>query len=425
MTKTCPARPAYPHPLASAAPLALLIAAALAGCGNKEEPKPAATPATAPAVAPTITVRIGHVGPLTGPQAHLGKDNEDGALLAIDDLNAQGIEIGGAKAKFELLSEDDQADPKQGTIVAQKLVDAKVNGIVGHLNSGTTIPASKIYFDAGIPQVSGSATNPKYTQQGFNTAFRVMTNDVQQGLVLGEYGVKKLGAKKIALVDDRTAYGQGLADEVEKSIKANGGEVVAREFTNDKATDFKAILTKIKSKKPDLIVYAGMDAQAGPLMKQLRELGIKSNFLTGDGGCTPEFMKLAGEAAEGQMCSLPGVPLDKMPGGPAFVNKFKVKFNTDIQLYAPYVYDATMVLADAMKRAGSADPAKYLPEVAKTDYQGVTARIAFDAKGDLKSGPISLYKYAGGKLQFVETVGGGAGGSGGDAPVPAKGDGQK
>jgi branched-chain amino acid transport system substrate-binding protein len=384
---------------------AVAASLALTACGKKEEPKPAAAPA-APAPAPVVVVKIGHVAPMTGPQAHLGKDNENGARLAIDDLNAQGLEIGGAKVKFELLGEDDQADPKQGSIVAQKLVDAKVNGVIGHLNSGTTIPASKLYFDAGIPQISGSATNPKYTQQGFNTAFRVMANDVQQGKVLGEFAAKQ-GAKTVAIVDDRTAYGQGLADEFRKAAEAAGLKVVATEYTNDKATDFKAILTKIKSTKPDLIFYGGMDAQGGPMAKQMGELGIKAKFLGGDGVCTPEFMKLGGPATEGHYCSLPGMPLEKLAKGPAFKDAFMKKYNAEIQLYAPYLYDAVMVMADSMKRANSVEPAKYLPEIGKTKYDGVTALIEFDDKGDLKGGAISLYQYKGGKLEYVETLGGG------------------
>jgi branched-chain amino acid transport system substrate-binding protein len=393
--------------------LAIAAAVALIGCGNKEEPKPVAAPEPAK---PEVTIKLGHVAPLTGPQAHLGKDNEFGAKLAVEELNAKGLEIGGAKVKFELLSEDDQADPKQGTIVAQKLVDAKVNGVIGHLNSGTTIPASKIYFDAGIPQISGSSTNPKYTDQGFKTAFRVMANDVQQGKALGEYATKNLTAKTIAIVDDRTAYGQGLADEFEKAAVAGGAKIIAREYTNDKATDFKAILTKIKGKKADLVFFGGMDAQGGPLVKQLKELNVKSKFLTGDGGCTPELVKLAGDASEGQYCSLPGVPLDKMPGGPAFKDKFTKKFNAEIQLYAPYVYDAVMVAADAMKRANSADPAKYLAELPKTDYKGVSAQIQFDDKGDLKDGAISLYQVKGGKWEYLETLGAAAPAA---APAPA------
>ena len=395
--------------------LALAASIAVIGCGQKEEPKPQAA-APAPAVAPAappppppkpeVTVKLGHVAPMTGPQAHLGKDNENGAKLAVEELNAQALEIGGAKIKFELLAEDDQADPKQGTIVAQKLVDAKVNGVIGHLNSGTTIPASKLYSDAGIPQISPSATNPKYTQQGFATAFRVMANDIQQGKILGEFAAKQ-GAKTVAIIDDRSAYGQGLADEFKKAAEASGLKVVATEYTNDKATDFKAILTKIKSKKPDLVFYGGMDAQGGPLAKQMKELGLKAKFLGGDGVCTPEFMKLGGPATDGHYCSMPGVPLEKMAKGPDFKDKFTKKYNAEIQLYAPNVYDAVMVMVDSMKRANSVEPAKYLPEVGKTSYEGVTAKIAFDEKGDLKGGAISLYQFKAGKLEYVETLGGG------------------
>ena len=403
--------------------VALSVAAALAmtACGKKEEPKPAAAPAApaAPAAKPVIVVKLGHVAPMTGPQAHLGKDNESGARLAIEELNAQGLEIGGAKVSFELLGEDDQADPKQGSIVAQKLVDAKVAGVIGHLNSGTTIPASKLYSDAGIPQISGSATNPKYTQQGFKTAFRVMANDVQQGKALGEFDAKQ-GVKTVAIVDDRTAYGQGLADEFRKSAEAAGIKVVATEYTNDKATDFKAILTKIKSTKPDLVFYGGMDAQGGPMAKQMKELGIKAKFLGGDGVCTPEFMKLGGEATEGNFCSLPGMPLEKLAKGPEFKDKFNKKFGMEIQLYAPYVYDAVMVMADSMKRADSVDPAKYLPAVGQTKYDGVTATIAFDEFGDLKGGAISMYQYKGGKLEYVETLGGGAMGAVKEAAAEVK-----
>ena len=387
--------------------LSIATVFALGACGQKEEPKPVAAPAApaAPAPKPEITVKLGHVAPMTGPQAHLGKDNENGARLAIDELNAQALEIGGAKIKFELVAEDDQADPKQGTIVAQKLVDAKVNGVIGHLNSGTTIPASKLYSDAGLPQISGSATNPTYTQQGFKTAFRVMANDVQQGKALGEFAAKQ-GAKSVAIVDDRTAYGQGLADEFKKSAEAAGLQVVATEYTNDKATDFKAILTKIKSKKADLVFFGGMDAQGGPMAKQMKDLGIKAKFLGGDGVCTPEFMKLGGEATEGQYCSLPGMPLEKLAKGPEFKDKFVKKFNAEIQLYSPYVYDAVMVMVDSMKRANSVDPTKYLAEVGNSNYDGVTAKISFDQFGDLKGGAISVYQYKGGKLEYVETIGG-------------------
>src|SRR2546426_1343740 len=378
-----------------------LVTAALMtayGCG-KEEPKKTAeapAPAAAPA-APEVVVKIGHVGPTTGPQAHLGKDNENGARLAIEDANAKGVTVGGKKVKFELVAEDDQADPKQGTTVAQKLVDAKVAGVVGHLNSGTSIPASKIYSDAGIPQVSPSATNPKLTLQGFKTTFRVMANDVQQGSVIGKEAVTTLGGKKIAIIDDKTAYGAGLADETEKAAKAAGATVVAREYTNDKATDFKAILTKIKAKNPDVIMYGGMDAQGAPMVKQLKELGIKAKYIAGDGVCTAEWPKLAGGAAEGQYCTQAGLPPDKMPNAKDFVTRFTAKYGP-IQIYAPYSYDAAMTLIEAMKKANATDPAKYLPELAKISYDGITAKIEFDEHGDTKNGAITLYQVKDGKL---------------------------
>ena len=362
---------------------------ALAGCAKKEE-----------------AVKIGHAGPLTGPVAHLGKDNENGVRMALDEANAAGTMIGGKKVTFAMQSEDDQADPKQGTIVAQKLVDAKVAGVVGHLNSGTTIPASKIYSDAGIPQISPSATNVTYTHQGFKTAFRVMANDAQQGKVLGEYAVGKLGAKTIAIIDDRSAYGQGLADEFEKAAKAAGAQIVTREFTGTDKTDFNAILTSIKGKKPDLIFYGGMDSQSGPMMKQIKNLGVTAKFLTGDGGQTVEFVKLAGDAGEGAYASSPGVPLEQMPGGKGFAEKYKGKFNLEIQLYAPYAYDATNAMLAAMKKADSTDAAKYLPALASLAYQGVTGNIAFDENGDIKGGSISLYQVKDGKWMYLETVGG-------------------
>jgi len=349
-------------------------------------------------------VRIGASAPLTGPQAHIGKDNESGTRMAIDDANAKGVVIGGRRVHFELISEDDQADPKTATIVAQKLVDNKVSGVIGHLNSGTTIPASRIYNDNGIAQISPSATATAYTSQGFKTAFRVMANDAQQGRVLGEYATRNLGAKKIAVIDDRTGYGQGLADEFIKAAQASGAQIVAHEYTNDKAYDFTAVLTAVKGKQPDLLFYAGMDPQAGPMAKQIKTLAMKLKFMMGDGGYTPQFIKLAGDAAESSYASLPGVPLDKMPGGKDFEKRFVAKYQP-IQLYAPYCYDAVNVMIAAMQKADSVEPAKYLPVLAGISHDGVTARIQFDEKGDLKGGAITIYQVQQGKWQALETLG--------------------
>jgi branched-chain amino acid transport system substrate-binding protein len=355
-----------------------------------------------------MVIKIGHVAPTSGQIAHLGKDNENGARMAIEELNAKGVTIGGKKAKFELLAEDDAADPKQGTAAAQKLVDSKVNGVIGHLNSGTTIPASKIYSDAGIPQISPSATNPKYTRQGLKTTFRVVADDVHLGGTLGKYAVKELKGKKIAVIDDRTAYGQGVADEFEKGVKSAGGKVVGREFTNDKATDFTAILTSLKGKNPDVVFFGGMDAVAGPMLRQMKQLGITAKFVGGDGICTGELPKLAaGTMGDSQVvcAEAGGVEGEFKQTLEKFRADYKKKFGIDVQLYAPYVYDATMVMVEAMKKAGSAEPAKYLPVLAKTEgYKGITGTIGFDQKGDIKNGALTLFTYKGGNKEQIAVV---------------------
>jgi branched-chain amino acid transport system substrate-binding protein len=359
------------------------------------------------AQAQTVTVKLGHVAPMTGGQAHYGKDNEAGAKLAIADLNKAGVKIGGKTIKFELISEDDGADPKQGTAAAQKLVDAKVSGVIGHLNSGTTIPASKLYHDAGIPQISPSSTNPKYTRQGYKTAFRVVADDVHLGGTLGRYAIQDLKGKTVAIVDDRTAYGQGVADEFEKGVKAAGGKVVGRQYTTDKATDFMAILTNIKGKKPDVVFFGGMDNVAGPMLRQMKQLGISAKFMGGDGICTTSLPKLAGDALGNDMiycAEAGGVEGKYVAKYAAFRERFKKEVGTDVVLYAPYVYDATMVMAEAMKKANSTDPKKVLAELAKIQYDGVMGPIAFDNKGDIKGGTLTLYTFKNGAREQVKVI---------------------
>jgi branched-chain amino acid transport system substrate-binding protein len=375
--------------------LKLTVVAALvmliASCGKKEE-----------------TAKIGHVGPVSGSIAHLGKDNENGAKMAVEELNAKGVVIGGKKVKLELVLEDDAGDPKQGAAVAQKLADMKVSGVIGHLNSGTSIPASKIYSAAGIPQISPSATNPAFTRAGYKTTFRVVADDVHLGGTLGRYAVSTLKGKSIAVIDDRTAYGQGVAEEFVKAVKKAGGNVVGQEFTTDKATDFMPILTTLKGKNPDVIFFGGMDAVAGPMMRQMKNLGINAKFMGGDGICTSELAKLAGDGmADGQVvcAEAGGVEGAEKAGLDKFNADFKKKFNVDVQVYAPYVYDALNVMVAAMVEAGSSEPAKYLPVLAKTEgYKGVTGNISFDEKGDVKNGALTLYTYKGGKRDQIAVV---------------------
>jgi len=380
----------------------IAAAVALAGCG---EQKPAAKAEAKPAAPSALEVKIGHVGPLTGGIAHLGKDNENGARLAVEEANAAGIRIGGTAVKFTFVAEDDQADPKTGTTVAQKLVDSKVAGVVGHLNSGTSIPASPIYNQAGIPVISGSATNPKLTEQGFKTQFRVVGRDDQQGPAIASYLATTKKPKLVAVIDDATAYGEGIANEVEKTLKAAKIKVLPREKGTDKTTDWKAVLTKLRGRSPDAVFYGGMDATGGPLLKQGRELGIKAVFSFGDGACTDEMTKLAGPAAEGMLCSQAGIP--PQAADKRFLEAYKKRFNMDPILYAPFTYDAANLLIAAMQKANSSDPRKYLPELQKIDFTGATGKIAFDEKGDRKDAEMTIFTMKGGKLGPIAIVKGG------------------
>ncbi|HVP07977.1 MAG TPA: branched-chain amino acid ABC transporter substrate-binding protein [Burkholderiales bacterium] len=384
----------------------LAVAVGLIGCGEeKKPPKQETQTQAAPPPPPTIEIKIGHVAPLTGGIAHLGKDNENGARLAIEEANAAKIKFDGKEAKFTLVAEDDQADPKVGTTVAQKLVDAKVAGVVGHLNSGTTIPASAIYNAAGIPMISGSATNPKLTEQGFKVTFRVVGRDDQQGPAIASYLAATKKPKLVAVIDDATAYGEGIANEVEKTLKEAKIKVLPREKGTDKTTDWKAVLTKLKGKHADAVFYGGMDATGGPLLKQGRELGMKAVFTFGDGACTDKMVELAGASAEGLLCSQAGIP--PQAADKKFLEDYKKKFNVDPILYAPFTYDAANLLIEAMKKANSADPAKYLPELAKIDYKGATGKIAFDAKGDRKDAEMTIFSIKDGKLGPIAIIKGG------------------
>ncbi|MBW8898496.1 MAG: branched-chain amino acid ABC transporter substrate-binding protein [Massilia sp.] len=352
-------------------------------------------------------VKIGHVAPISGPSAHLGKDNENAARMAIDELNAKGFTLNGQKVTLQLVSEDDGADPKQGTAVAQKLVDAKVNGVIGHLNSGTTVPASKIYNDAGIVQISPATTAPVYTRQHFPGAFRVVASDAKLGSTLSKYATDTLHAKNIAIIDDRTTYGQGVADEFAKGLKKPGIKVVGREFTSATATDYTAILTSIKAKKPDLIFFGGMDSVAGPMLKQMKALGINATLMGGDGMCTDALGRLAGDGlGEGRVycAEAGGVKGPQEKAMEDFRARYKQKFNMNVQLYAPYVYDSVMVMAKAMQNAKSADPAKYLPVLKNIKYDGVTGTIQFDANGDIKDGALTLYTYKGGQRTKLDVI---------------------
>ena len=344
-------------------------------------------------------IRVGFMSPVTGPQAANGVDNRDGVLLAIKEINAKGVKIGGKPVVFELDINDDGADPKQGVQIAQSLSDKKIKFVMGPYNSGVTMPAARVLNDSDIVVLT-VASNPKITEMGYNNLFRIGASDNQLGTKMATYAAQDLKIKTVAVIDDRTAYGQGVAREFTEQAKRLGVKVVASEFTTDKATDFMAILTAIKSKNPDAIFFGGMDPQAGPMLRQMEQLGMGNvKYFGGDGVCTSEIAKLAAGAKTlaNVVCAEGGSSLDKMPGGKAWKAKYDAKYPNQFQVYSPYTYDATFLLVDAMKRANSWDPKVYTPELLKANFKGVTSTIQFEPNGEMKNPAITLYVYKDGK----------------------------
>ncbi len=394
--------------------LPLTAAVALAACGGGAD-KAAGGAASGDSAcgklaADEVCVKIGSGAPKTGGIAHLGKDNENGVQLAVNEINAKGgLTIGGKKVKLAMVGEDDAGDPKQGPVVAQKLVDAKVVGVVGHLNSGVSIPANAVYAGAGLVQISPSSTNPDYTLKGNKTpkgsvsSYRVVATDAQQGPALAKYMLGH-GAKTVAILDDATQYGKGLADQVDKTMKEAGANVVAREAATDKTTDFKAVLTKIKGMNPDYVFWGGMDDTAATLVKQMKELGITAKLASADGACTDKFIELSGASGKGVICSQAGMPLSKMAKGADFNANYEKAFSGQkVQIYSPFSYDATYALVEAMKIANSVDPEAIAAAMPKVNFEGLIGQVAFDEKGDIKGGAISIFEVKD-KLEVVDII---------------------
>lgn len=390
-------------------PVVSVLALALSACGG-DKAAGGGKSACGSLAADEICVKIGSGEPKSGGIAHIGKDNENGVQLAINEINAKGdLIIGGKKVKLVLVGEDDAADPKQGTIVAQKLVDEKVAAVVGHATSGVSIPANAVYSAAGLVQISPSSTDPTYTlksnktPKGSVSSYRVVATDAQQGPALAKYMLNH-GVKTIAIIDDSTQYGKGLADQVEKSMKDAGATVVAREATSDKTSDFKALLTKIKSLNPDYVFWGGMDDTGATLAKQLKELGLNSKLAGADGLCTAKFMELSGAAGKGAVCSQAGMPLEKMPKGAEFSANYEKTFpGQKVQIYAPFAYDATYAIVAAMKIANSVDPEAIAAAMPKVSIEGLIGPIAFDEKGDIKNGAISIFEVKD-KLDIIDII---------------------
>jgi branched-chain amino acid transport system substrate-binding protein len=350
-------------------------------------------------------VLIGLAGPLTGPSARTGKDLQNGAQLALDDANSKHPTINGKPVVYKLVTADDQADPRTAVTVAQDLVDRHVIGVVGHWNTGCSVPASKVYHDAGIPEIAPVSTGHQYTLQGYNDTFRIIGHDDIGGAYTGAYAVNTLKAKRIAVIDDRTAFGSGLATQFIKGVQNNGGTVIDHQYVDDKTTDFSGVLTEIKSKNPDLIFLGGVDVEAAPLVRRMHQLQIHATLLGAGGFVSPTFLKLAGADGDGVTALDPGRPLRGMPGGEAFDKQYEARYHQPIELYAPFAYDAAATLIAATQQANSTDPAKLVTALHTIHRDGVTGPISFDDQGNLNDPAYTIYQVRRGAWAVVDVVG--------------------
>jgi len=353
--------------------------------------------ASALAQAENVTIKIGSSNPLTGAGAVEGKDAENGLRMAIEDINKKGVTIEGRSVNFVLDSQDDQGDPRVGVQVAQKLVDDGVDVVIGPFYSGVTIPASAIYSKANIPILT-TATNPTVTTLGHDNLFQINPSDARLGGEMAKYASSALKAKKAAIIDDRTAYGEGVADEFEKVAKQTGISVVEREYTNDKASDFKGILTKIRGNMPDVIFFGGYSQQAGLLIKQMHAIGINAILLGGDSVCSVNTGTLGGPDSESVRCPIGGTTLSATSAGIKFTKDYQSRFGVQPQLYAAVYYDAMYMFVDALSKAGGVQPEPLIKALHAIDYKGIAGQYSFMKSGELANPTITIYGFKGGQL---------------------------
>ncbi|MBI4713159.1 MAG: branched-chain amino acid ABC transporter substrate-binding protein [Planctomycetes bacterium] len=360
-----------------------LIAAALSGfcgCGSKPD-----------------TINLGVAGPLTGDQAKMGTDVLNGVTLAVEEWNAKGGVLG---KKIVIVPRDDMAQEQQAQSVAKELAGEGVVGVVGHFNSGCTIPASVVYHDSNIPMITPSSTNPYVTDRNFANIFRVCGRDDQQGKVAADFAVGTLKTKRVAILHDKTQYGQGLADEFKKALGANAEVVYYGGFPKEEL-NFKPIISAVKETNPDLWFFGGIYNQAGPMVVQAREAGLTAVFMSGDGVIDPVFLKVAGVSAEGSYLTFSRDPVE-VPTAKTFLDKYHKQYG-EHGPYSIYAYDAANIILAAIQAAGTTDGAKVSEQIRKTAYDGSIGKVQFDAKGDLASSYYIIWVVKGGKFVAYES----------------------
>lgn len=370
----------------------------------------------------TQIVKIGSAEPTSGEIAHLGIDNENGARLAIDDINSKGdLIVAGKKLKLVLVTADDAGDPQNAVPVAKKLIKQGVVAVVGHLNSGVSIPASKVYSQYGLTQVSPSSSNPDYTlrsektRNGLVSTYRVVAHDGIQMPALMNYIIEHSKIKTAITIDDGTQYGTLNKLAAESTLLANEIEIISDSTIKNhegnafediqERPNFRPYLSKFKKNQPDLIVFGGMDSDAVILATQLKQVGIKSQLASDDGACTNAFIDLAGSAGENMICIISGQPLEHMQKGSEFIAHYEQRYpGKKVQIYAPFAYDAVYAIVEAMKIANSTSREAITAAMPKVDFEGVTGRIHFDKNGDIINGPLTIYRVENQKLVVQAVV---------------------
>ena len=338
------------------------------------------------ALAEDVTIAV--AGPLTGGESAFGRQMKNGADQAVADINAAGGVLG---KKLALDAEDDACDPKQARSVAEKIASAKIPFVAGHFCSSSSIPASEAYADGNVLQITPASTNPLFTERKLWNVARVCGRDDQQGLVAAAYIAKNFKGKNIAILDDKTTYGKGLADETKKALNKAGIKEKLSESYNKGDKDFNAIVSRLKLEKIDLVYVGGYHQEAGLILRQMRDQGLKTVLMSGDALADKEYASITGPAGEGTLFTFGPDPRNK-PTAKAIVEKFKAN-NIDPEGYTLYTYAAMQVWSQAVNKAGTTDPKKVMSTIKASEWDTVLGKLGIDAKGDLKQIDYVVYKW--------------------------------
>jgi branched-chain amino acid transport system substrate-binding protein len=363
-------------------------------------------PMTVSAAETPRSVQIGFAGPLSGSSAQMGQSQAHAVELAIAEINARGIAVGGRPVLLKLLTQDDRGDIHTAALVANYLVRSEVVAVIGHWNTGASMPAANIYHAAGIPQIAPGSTGRQYTQNGYADSFRIVGHDDDGGRYASTFALQQLKARRIAVIHDDTGFGTMLANQFMQGLPDKGSAVVARQTISSKTSDFNAALTTARNTDADLIFFGGLGPQAAALKLAMRRAGVNATLLAADGIVSPTFLRLAGADGEGTFGLAPGQAQEKMAGWKKFQDKFIAAYGGPIELFAPFAYDAAYAIAAAIQQADSLDPPRIAAALHQLKYKGLTGTIAFDAEGNLLNPAYTIYQVRSGKWIPVQAFGG-------------------